>query len=653
MRPRPSTSIRLLRRALCSPGLLSLVALAVPLLAWARGGGGEHYTRPSQSDDHEGGGGGGGLPIYLLVRLVQLVFMYPKVMIPLIVIGGAFYWLYQRNLHPTATTRRALEQREAEVRTQVSQRDVQGWVNALKLKDPDFEPEALLGKVRWLFMELQQSWFRRDMTPVRPFLSDATWQRFNVQLQLMNSQGVRDAITDIEVLGLQLIGLHQSEWYDSVLVRVHARMRDTDVPASDSEAQAEAAARRAPLEPFTEVWTFVRKPGAKTRIGEDLYQGKCPNCGAPYQGGASNRCEFCQAVVNSGNYDWTLAEITQGVEHVRYHTTVDGLREARQADPALNLEMLEDRASLLFWKWIDAQSRGDARRLGKVAQPEAVTKLGGELDALAKQGRRRVFLECAVGAVDVRALEVNAGDFDRAQVEIRWSARMGVGPVNEAPPQLPTVPQRWIFTLARRHGATTNTATGMSTDRCPQCNAPLTDSAATTCEFCGAELGTGARDWVLASALPFEAWNARAGGGYRDMERSQRPIPRPGGAAVSPSVGARAVTDVRERERLLYMMAAIAAADGEVSPAERRMLKLCSERWGVAWANVEMALGAGPQLFERLLPRGSPEAEIFLRHIVDIALVDGRIDRKERRMLETAAAHLGLEAELTQMLDGH
>ncbi|MCE9671090.1 TIM44-like domain-containing protein [Myxococcus stipitatus] len=632
---------------------LALVALALPLEALARGGGGEHYSRP-QSDSRNGGGGGDGLPIWLLFEVVRLVFRYPKVTLPLLVLGGVAYWLYKRNLHPDATTRRALDQYEAEQRTLVSSRDVSGWVNALKLKDPSFELEPVLDKARRLFLDLQQAWFLRDMTPVRPFLSDATWQRFDVQLKLLDSQGIRDAITDIEVGDVRLIGLTQSEWFDSIQVRVHARMRDTDVPARFTDAQATDAARKAPLEAFTEVWTFVRKPGAQTRIGEDLFQGKCPNCGAPYKGGAANRCEFCDAVVNSGNYDWTLSEITQGVEHTRYHRTVDGLMQARQADPALNLEVLEDRASLLFWKWISAQSQGDTRGLAKVATAQAVQGLDSELEGLRRQGRRRVFLECAVGSADVRALEVDPSGYDRAHVEIRWSARMGVGPVGERPPQLPTVPQRFVFTLVRKHGATTNTANGMSTNRCPQCNAPLTNSAATTCDFCGTQLASGERDWVLASALPFEAWNANQGRPYSPGPRRNTVRSAPVSQPIAPSgaEGSDVVMDVQERQRLLYMMAAVAAADGTVTSAERKLLKLCSERWGVDWANVEMALNAGPQLFDRLVTRGSPEAEVFLRNIVEMALVDGRIDRKERRMLESAAAHLGLQEQLASMLSG-
>ena len=45
---------------------------------------------------------------------------------------------------------------------------------------------------------------------------------------------------------LQLIGLTQSQWFDGIQVRVQARMRDTDVPASFTDAQATEAARKAP-----------------------------------------------------------------------------------------------------------------------------------------------------------------------------------------------------------------------------------------------------------------------------------------------------------------------------------------------------------------------------------------------------------------------
>jgi tellurite resistance protein len=611
MRTASKTLLRL------APWLLAALAL-VPLVALARSGGGEHYTTGDRDD-------GDGVDLWILFKLIELAFRYPKVGVPLLILAGIFYF-YQRRTNATGATRRAIQRHEAEQRTRVSETDVQVWTRALKSKDPQFELKTVTDRVARLFPLLQETWFKRDLTPVRPFLSDATYQRLNVQLRILADQGVRDAITDVKLLGVQLIGLEQSEWFDSIHVRVRGEMRDTDVPASYSDEQALAEARKARPESFTEVWTFVRKPGAQTRIGQDLFQGKCPNCGAPYKGGATNVCEYCQAVVNSGNYDWTLSEITQGMEFNRYAPNVPGLFEARQADPALNLEILEDRASLLFWKWIDAQSQADARRMAQVASPAMMSRLGEELEPLKA---RRVFLECAVGAVNTRSLEINPGGDDQAHVEIRWSARMAEGPA---------LPQRWVFTLTRKHGAKTNTSNGMATDRCPQCNAPLTGGGVSTCEYCGTQLGTGERDWVLASTLVFEAWNMRE----RQLRGSVAPVAAPHRDTVM---------DAQERERLLYMMASIAAADGAVDEQEKKLLRLCAKRWEVSWKNVEMALSAGPQLYNRLIPRGSPEAADFMRHLVEIALVDGRVDRKERRMLEAAASHLNVLPQLEQLLN--
>ncbi len=614
-----------LRARLAQLGPFVPLALAlVSFHALARGGGGEHYQ-----SNRDSSGEGGGVDIGLVIDLLYLVIRYPVIGVPLLllVIG---YVIYSRRQSGNGSTRKALERADAQSRTAVSAADVHAWVNKLKTKDPAFDLLPLFDKTRKLFLDLQGAWFRRDLRPLRPFLSDASHQRLSTQAKLLDLQGLRDALADVQLQDLQIIGLEQSEWFDTVHIRVKASMRDTDVPSSFTDAQAEGAAKRAAPEPFVEVWSFVRKPGAKTKIGEDLYQGKCPNCGAPFEGGASNACESCGAVVNSGNYDWVLAEITQGMEFQRNDVGVEGLAKARQTDPALNSEMLEDRASLCFWRWVEAQSLGKASVLSKVATPEFQARLDAELHALSAQQRKKVFLECAVGAVQTRAVQPVEG-MDLAHVEIRWSAKLGIGPVNEKPPQLPTVPQRWVFTLTRKSGATTHAESGMATNRCPQCNAPASDNASTSCEFCGAELATGERDWVLSEAVLWEEWRA-----------STSSRTRPGANAQ--------VVDKAERERLLYLMAAMAMADGVVDDKERALLKMCSERWNVPWANVDLALKAGPNLFDRLVAKQTPEAENFLRELVNLAMIDGKIDRLEKKMLEAAAAHLGLSQQLPGML---
>jgi tellurite resistance protein len=554
----------------------------------------------------------------------------PLLVIAFIVLAIVLLILLRRIFGASAMTKRAFEEQDAVARLEITSADREAWVAALQRRDPTFAVGPFLDRVRALFLTTQEAWSSGELLPVRRFLSDATWLRFRVQLGLLRAQGVRNVTADMNVTGMDLVGLEQNEWFDTLHVAVQARARDSDVPVDWSEAKAHAAAGHAEAQPFTEVWSLVRKPGVQTSKDGGLDARTCPSCGAPFDGGAASTCSYCKAVVNSGAYDWVLAEITQAVEITRADAPVPGLEVLRQRDPGLSLEVLEDRASLIFWRWVEAQSTGQPDRLARSAQRGPMDRMRADVQRLSEQRARRVFLECAVGEVRVRAFEDSADLRTLAHVEIRWSARTGVGPLGHAPPVLPVLPQRWIFTLVRASDATSRTDQGMSTDRCPQCGGPLGDGLAAKCEWCDTQLAGDLRDWTLAEACPVEDWEGRA-------------------AFTATDATAPVVQDLEERERLLYTMAAMALADGEVDARERRLLVQCAERWGLPESHVDAALSAGPDSLGTLLP-SVHAGEPFLRALAQLAGVDGRVDATERRMLESVAARLGLAARLPSVL---
>lgn len=598
--------------------------------AFARIGGGESFD--SGNSDSDSGGGGDASAIIEI--LLWLIIRHPKVGIPVTIIVVVGFVIWKRSQDGDTSTRKAIDKAETERRTHVSAAAVEGWVAALKAKDPQFDLMKFFDRTKRQFLELQDAWFKRNLEPVRKYLSDATFQRLVTQLKLMQLLGVRDAIADPQVLDLQIIGLEQNESYDSVHIRVTAQLCDSESPANASDEEALAAARKKKPEQFIEVWTFLRKPGAVTKVEGDVSQGKCPNCGAPFEGGAANTCEFCGAIVNSGNYDWVLAEITQGSQFQPHPMTPDGLVKARQSDPTLTTEALEDRASLVFWKWVESQSLGDPSRLAKVATAGFQEEVKGGIEHLAKQGKQKFFVECAVGGVNAQQL-TQADGKDIAAVEIKWSAKIGIGPKGTKPPALPSQPQRYVMLLERSIGAKSSADNGMSTNRCPQCAAPLTDNGQPSCEFCGTLLSSGEKDWVMRDFGSWEWWRSKGG--------------QPATSRAAPA--AAKVPDREERERLVYMMAAMAMADGVVDEGERKLLKMASDRWGIPWANIELALNAAPgSLFDKLIQKGSSEAESFMKELVQVAMADGKIDSKEKKMLEVAAGHLGLAGRLGEFL---
>lgn len=582
-----------------------LPLLAVPALA--RVGGGEHFNSGSHSSSGGGGGDGGAL----IDLLIWLVFRHPAIGIPL-VIGIVIFHFFNQQRRADGSTRRAMERADGERNTRVSASDASGWVKTLQARDPAFDLIKFFERVSTQFVAIQNAWFRRDLNPVRKYLSDATYQRLTVQLGLIDLQGLRDAIADPTVVDVQIAGLEQTASFDTLHVRVTAELRDADAPRDASDAQALDLARRANAERFIEIWSFVRRPGAQTHAGRELVEGKCPNCGAEFSGGAANTCEYCGAIVNSGAYDWVLAEITQGSVFERRGAEPRGFPDAHQRDPSLAVEALEDRAALTFWRWIDARVRNDPSRMAKVARPDF---------AQAVQPQR--FSDVTVGAVNLlQVMEQDGREF--ATFEFRWSAGVNGG-ANAA--------LRSALVLERAADATTNADQGMSTNRCAQCNAPLSDNGQTKCEYCGSELASGARDWVVSELLGWETWLARGGAMVGATEQYQARVPAP-----------------EERERLVSLLAAVAKADGVVDASELKLLKWASTRWQVPWPRVEAMLQRETSDIQPPIARGAPEGEALLRQLIAMAKADGKVDLRERRLINTAAMHLGLSQRVAQLL---
>jgi tellurite resistance protein len=104
------------------------------------------------------------------------------------------------------------------------------------------------------------------------------------------------------------------------------------------------------------------------------------------------------------------------------------------------------------------------------------------------------------------------------------------------------------------------------------------------------------------------------------------------------------MSNPQERAALLSRMAVIAAADGVVTSQERKLIKKCSKRWGVPFATVEPILKSGSAALQAL---GSPEnPQRFMMGLVAAALIDGKVDRKERMLLDGVAHNMGLDPEV-------
>ncbi len=628
-----SLFIRILNRVMAMPVsswiLASFAFTLISILGtdlWARAGGGGNYSSGGGGSGGGGGGGGGEAVLWLL----YLAIRYPQVGVPLLVVG-VVVMVVKNRFNPDNTTARAirsLSQVSAPRNTDVSR---------IQQKDPSFSSDRFLSWVSKIDNEIQSAWSRGDMAPVRNYLSDGLYRRFATQLAVMKYQNVRNPVADHRVVNCSVHAVAHDDHFDTIHVAIEAEARDVEVPASMLDEEAMARAAKAPMERYTEIWSFLRKPGARTLSDKGFNQGTCPNCGAPLENTQSTKCEYCQALVNSGDYDWVLAEITQTVEwRANSSGSVSGLAAMQQKDPSFNRQAAEDRASYVFWRWIEATVTGNRAPLSKCALPALQQQV---IDA-----SPLTHFKAAVGSVDLVMVESTSGNVtgarERFTVKILWSSA--------ASPTSPPIHRQHLFVLGREEAPRKDG--GLSHAHCANCLGPLNENDSVTCEYCGATLTLGKTDWVLEQVLlpyEFSAVNLSAGAAeVRDdgVSSAVDSVGEAGETEPADEVPVWAMPDMaskQERALLLMNMAAVVMADGVVTRQEKRLLKTASKRWDVPMEMVTPIL-QGKVSAESVSELRPANATAFLDGLIGAALVDGKIDSRESALLLDVGKHLGL-----------
>jgi hypothetical protein len=363
-------------------------------------------------------------------------------------------------------------------------------LDVLRARDPALTEQSIVEHVRPMADMLRQAWCGGDMRPARPFVSDGVYSRFQVQLALARQENRRNVMGDARVLYTSIEAVQDANPLDVVHVRLTAEARDTEVPWQARDDEIQVALSRTQVAPYTEIWSLVRRAGAQTKPQGFAVGRACPGCGAPLDQGEVIKCRYCGALVCSGEHDWVLAEITQLEEWRPRMVPPPGVDALRTRDPGVAAEVLEDRASYLFWKWVEAARGNSPVPLRKAATPAFIAS-GGRAEWA------RGASDVAVGGADVARCVVGAPDgYDHVDVLVRWSARFG-GSRDHTPSQC-------VIRMARKPGVQSRPS--MTALMCQACGAPVTDSDSTRCQACGAELAAGDQAWILEAVLsPGEA----------------------------------------------------------------------------------------------------------------------------------------------------
>ena len=156
--------------------------------------------------------------------------------------------------------------------------DATSALDALALRDPGFSFDGFKSRLSATFHTFHETWSARDLTAMRPFLSEAQFATQSYWIAEYRSQLLRNVTENPTIRNVELARVASDAYFDAITVRLHASCIDYTVTESGALVSGDRSEPRA----YTEYWTFVREREAKgprfdwvlSRIEQDdVYRG--------------------------------------------------------------------------------------------------------------------------------------------------------------------------------------------------------------------------------------------------------------------------------------------------------------------------------------------------------------------------------------------
>lgn len=170
--------------------------------------------------------------------------------------------------------------------------------------DPEFDEERIRTLMSNLYVQMQETWQKKDISPLRPYMTDKFFSQMDNQLDQFRKAGRTDYTERIAVLNTGLIGWRQSSGMDYITVSLNSRIVSYMLDDRTGELISGDKKRDKFMEYEIEL---CRKSGTITNPESDgVKSATCPHCGAPLKLNASAQCEYCGSVIESVNTDWAI-----------------------------------------------------------------------------------------------------------------------------------------------------------------------------------------------------------------------------------------------------------------------------------------------------------------------------------------------------------
>lgn len=369
------------------------------------------------------------------------------------------------------------------------------------IHNPDFDENAFIKKVETAFTGIQNAWTEKKIAQARRYITDGVYQRFLTQIKMMELLKQTDEISDIRIINIWIDRVEEDGDYDIIHAGIHASMKDI------FKSEISKSLNTRVDDDFIEYWSFIR---LKNNRNKDLYGTvKCPNCNAPLTEEHLDvvKCPFCGTLLNNGEYDWILSEITQANDYAasrRSSRKIKVLKNRLSGTPILegsSIQLLEDKASNGYLQILTAQTLKDFRGIKRFTSSAFAEKLEKDIPE-EEIVYNRLFLNdvTLIGASE-------SGDSNLLFVSIRSSFQRVILKNGRLAKKIDPflVSETQVVVMKKKKDARKPKGS-LYAGSCPACGAPVEDSFAVKCSYCGTEYNREDLDWIIDNIITMEEY---------------------------------------------------------------------------------------------------------------------------------------------------
>jgi uncharacterized Zn finger protein (UPF0148 family)/large-conductance mechanosensitive channel len=581
--------------------IIMLLTVGVELLFARAGGGG--------SSSSSSGGGGGDLGIIYLIFYLMRIIPFPFNFIILAIVVFLYISANKKQKKNKSAFKNFPGQNEG---GQAGVDKIKGY-SAFQKENPNFNKPEFLHKVNTAFMGIQKAWSEKNISIARRYITDDVHQRFLTQIEMMGILKQSNIISDIEIDNIWIDKIESDGEFDIIHAGISASANDIFKSELSKSLNTDVS------EDFIEYWSFIRKKSSKNK---DLYGSvECPNCKAPLDGKNSDvvKCTFCGTLLNNGDYDWILSEITQANDYAASRTSQRKLDHvaseiAKKAfENEASIQLIEDKASNAYLQVISAQSTNSYNKVKRFISASYAAKLIS-LKTNDSIAYNRLFLN------DVSLIGAGKTETDNLlYISIRSSfQRIKVLEKNRISKLDPFVVSKTEILIFKKEINGGKSKGSLYAGSCPACGGAVEDELAIKCSYCGTAYNRGDKDWVVEDIISMEEYT---GISSREMSSSVK-------ASVIDGV-----YDIKDYAMNNIMM--IIAADGEFDTRERQLAEAVAKKFGYKSGIIDpLFKQAASGRLSIKMPEDSKKRAKIYSLMFKAAMADNDLSSEESKLLD-------------------